>query len=214
MKLFIATLILFSSILFAQTYSTYYYQKATQYELLPNDENEIIFLGDSITDMGEWSELLGNPKVKNRGISGDKTSGVIDRLDEIVESNPEKIFIMIGVNDLSLNITPDSLIKNYETILNYIQNESPSTKVYVQSILPVNNKFDKFANHVSKGEEIKSSNQMLAELADELNITFINLYPHFLNEENQLDEKYTNDGLHLMGEGYILWKNLIKDYLN
>ena len=66
-----------------QKHSTFYYQRATLFEVLPTSKSDIIFLGNSITNGGEWAELLGNPHAKNRGISGDTTQGVLDRLREL-----------------------------------------------------------------------------------------------------------------------------------
>lgn len=97
-KIIFILIIVSASFTYAQ-HSAYWNQKASMYSILPNESNEIIFLGDSITDRCEWFELLSNPNVKNRGLSGDKTSGVLDRLSEITESKPFKVFIMIGVND-------------------------------------------------------------------------------------------------------------------
>lgn len=81
-------------------YSTYYYQRASLFESLPVTSEDIIFIGNSITDGGEWHELFNNPHVKNRGISGDTTQGVFDRLDAIVNGQPAKIFLMIGINNV------------------------------------------------------------------------------------------------------------------
>ena len=81
--------------------TTYYGQKVSMFRLLPDTKGEIIFLGNSITDIGEWAEIWNNIHVKNRGISSDNTFGVLARLDEVLSSRPAKIFIMIGINDIS-----------------------------------------------------------------------------------------------------------------
>ena len=120
-----------------QKFKRHYYIKKDVFESMPNTEGEILFVGNSITAGGEWSELFNNPNVKNRGISGDVTEGVLFRLEEITDSKPSKIFLMIGVNDLSLGISIDSILTNYETILTKILDETPSTKIFIQSILPV-----------------------------------------------------------------------------
>jgi len=97
--------------------TTYYEQKVSLFKLLPNTKNEIIFLGNSITDVAEWAEVWQNKHVKNRGISSDNTFGVLARLDEVLASKPAKIFIMIAINDIARN-TPDSIIlRNYQKII-------------------------------------------------------------------------------------------------
>ena len=66
-KIFFSCVLIFSVLnLFAQNpvdtsySSTYYQQKVTLFRLLPDEKNEIIFLGNSITDIGEWTEIWHN----------------------------------------------------------------------------------------------------------------------------------------------------------
>ena len=106
-----------------QKHSTFYYQRATLFEALPTSKSDIIFLGNSITNGGEWAELLGNPHAKNRGISGDTTNGVLDRLHVITAGKPSKVFLLIGTNDLSGGLSVDSIAKNIETIVKRIKKE-------------------------------------------------------------------------------------------
>lgn len=193
-------------------YSTYYYQKKAHFEQLPNHKKEIIFLGDSITDGCEWSELFGNKKVKNRGISGDVTQGVLDRLEEVTESKPQKVFLMIGINDLAKGQTAEYVINNTQHIIGRIQEASPKTKIYVQSLLPVNDYFGKFSGHTSKNEAVRAVNLALQKRAGG-NVIFINLHEKFLDGEGKLSLAYTNDGLHLNGNGYRLWKESIEGFV-
>ena len=180
----------------------------------PHSTNDIVFLGNSITDRVDWNELLGMSNVHNRGISGDITFGVLQRLDEVIEGHPAKVFILIGINDVSKNI-PDSVIfKNYKKITDRIKAGSAHTHVYFQTLLPVNNEFTQFKNHYNKDEHILWLNEQIKTLEKEKNITVIDLYPHFLNDENKLDKKYTLDGLHLNAEGYKVWAGILQKYLN
>ena len=97
-------------------FSPFYYHKVSHFRTLPNTKGEIIFLGNSITDYCEWSELFQNSKIKNRGISGDVTDGVLERLDEVTESKPSKIFLMIGINDLSRGKSEEYIFNNQELL--------------------------------------------------------------------------------------------------
>jgi lysophospholipase L1-like esterase len=193
-------------------HSTYYHQKKTHFENLPNDKNEIIFIGDSITDGCEWSEMFGNKKIKNRGISGDVTQGVLDRVHEITESKPKKVFLMIGTNDLAREISANTIIKNISQIVMAINTESPKTKIFVQSILPVNDHYGKFDGHTSKGQEIVTINMALAK-GVEGRYQYIDLHTSFLDKDGKLDIGLSNDGLHLNGKGYQLWATNIKKYV-
>ena len=108
-------------------YSTFYYQRATLFEELPVTSKDIIFLGNSITNGGEWSELLNNKHVKNRGISGDICMGVYDRLDAILKGKPAKIFLLIGINDVSRGTSADTIVNRIGMITQKIKQDSPKT---------------------------------------------------------------------------------------
>lgn len=180
-----------------------------KFKAYPNAGTDIIFLGNSITAGIDWSELLGMPNARNRGISGDISFGVVERLDEITEGKPAKVFVLIGINDISRNI-PDSLIlRNYRTIIRRIKETSPATRIYFQTLLPVNNTFTQFKNHYNKDQHILHINEQLKKMAAEEKIWLIDLYPHFLDGEKKLNSQYTIDGLHLNAAGYQVWKNIL-----
>lgn len=194
-------------------FSTYYQQRVTHFKTLPKTPRDIIFLGNSITDGAEWSELLGDSRIKNRGISGDITAGVINRLDEITNRKPAKVFLLIGVNDLSRNIAPDSVVKNILFIVGYIHQQTPSTRLYVQSILPVNDVYGKFSGHTNKTGQIDTVNAGLQRNAPGYHYTYIDIHTPFCDENGKMRAGLTNDGLHLKGEAYLLWKHLIYPYI-
>ena len=196
-----------------QKYSTFYMQRASLFSKLPITPKDILFIGNSITNGAEWNELFPRKRVKNRGISGDTSEGVYDRLDAVVKGKPAKIFIFIGINDISRGIQVETIILNMKRIVEKIQNESPKTKIYIQSILPVNPDFEMFKGHM-KPQLIKEINQFYQNIAQEYKVNYIDLYSHFLEEgTDKMDKKYTNDGLHLLGEGYLLWREIVKPYL-
>ncbi|MBS1948632.1 MAG: family 20 glycosylhydrolase [Bacteroidetes bacterium] len=194
-------------------FPAYYHQRATHFKTLPYTQGDIIFIGNSITDGGEWSELFNDIHVKNRGISGDITAGVLHRLDEVVNRKPAKIFLLIGTNDLARKITVDSVVKNILLIADYVKQESPATKLYVQSILPVNPVYGKFSDHTGNGAKILQANEQLKANAGKHQYTFIDLFSFFCDENGKMKPSLTNDGLHLLGEGYLLWKHIIYPYV-
>ena len=185
----------------------YYWDKKSQFETLPKSEAELVFLGDSLTDSCEWQEFFRNSRIKNRGISGDTTTGVLNRIDEVVESKPQKIFIMIGINDINRGRKVDEILMNYKLILSIFQERIPQTKVFIQSILPINNQ-----KRSNKGvnNSIFELNKDLKKLAKQFSFQYIDLFPYFLDDNNQLDAQYTTDGLHLNGQGYLVWKRIIE----
>ncbi len=202
-------------------YTTLYYQRASLFEELPVDRNDIVFLGNSITHFGEWHEIFNNPNIKNRGISGDIAEGVFDRLGPILKGGPKKIFLLIGINDLAQNKDADSVLRAVTRIVTKIAEESPRTRLYVQSVFPVNDSFGKFPGATSKGKVIIDLNRALFELCNQKGIKYIDVYtalkcgdyPGVTNSE-ALKPEYTNDGLHLLGKGYLKWAEVIKPYLN
>jgi len=195
-------------------FSTFYYQRASLFEKLPVDSTDIIFLGNSITNGAEWNELFPELHVKNRGISGDRTYGVLDRLHTILPGKPRKIFLLIGVNDLEHGATIDTVVAGIIRIAERVKTQSPTTTLYIQSILPVNDQFGKFPKHTNKGPEIIEINKQIQKYCVENQLTFIDLYKFFKNDTNEkMNPVYTNDGLHLMGDGYMLWKKIIMEYV-
>ncbi|HAQ21069.1 MAG TPA: sialate O-acetylesterase [Prolixibacteraceae bacterium] len=192
-------------------FGTYYNQRLTLFEKLPDTKGEIIFLGNSITDGGEWCELLGNPKAKNRGISGDTTEGVLFRLNEVTRSKPKMVFLLIGINDLSRGVSKDTVNHNICRIADRIRKDSPKTKVFIQSILPVSDTFGLFKNHTNKTDDVIWINSQLKTWCDKENVGFVDLYSRFkIADSERLNPQLTNDGLHLTGDGYLLWIEIIK----
>jgi hexosaminidase len=157
--------------------------------------------------------LFNDLKIKNRGISGDVSTGVLHRLKEEAQRKPAKVFLLIGINDLGRNISPDSLVKNILIIASYLKQETPSTQLFVQSILPVNDIFRKFAGHTRKGTDIKQVNRLLQQAAEKYSYTFIDMHTPFSDQDGKLKTAFTNDGLHLTGKGYLLWKHLIYPFV-
>jgi predicted alpha-1,2-mannosidase len=189
----------------------YYYHRKEHFETLPDTPGEIIFLGNSITDGAEWFELFGgNTNIKNRGIGGDDTDGVLDRLNEVTSSKPKKVFIMIGTNDLAYGKTVDHISRNHEKIVRHIRSTSPATKIYMQSILPV----DDALHHTRPNVSMLEINRRLKEYCAKNDVTYIDLVPVFADDKGKLNKKYSLDGLHLNGVGYQKWVEIIKPFID
>lgn len=195
-------------------YSTFYDQRATLFEELPITSKDVVFLGNSITNGAEWAELLNNKHVKNRGISGDICMGVYDRLDAILKGNPAKIFLLIGINDVSRGTLADTIVSRIRLIAQKIKKDSPKTKLYLQSVLPVTDHYKKFTGHTSRWQVVPEINKGLLRLAEEEGVTYIDLYSHFVDQTTgKMNTEYTNDGVHLLGKGYLKWVEIVKPYI-
>jgi len=99
-----------------QKYSIFYMQRASLFSKLPITPKDIVFIGNSITNGAEWNELFPRKRVKNRGISSDTSEGVYDRLAPVVKGKPAKIFILIGINDISRGIEVETIEQNMKRI--------------------------------------------------------------------------------------------------
>lgn len=205
-----ATLYLRGQGVYDSSYHFYYYdQKLSFFESMPARPGATVWLGDSITDGGEWAELFPGIPCLNRGISSDNTFGLLNRVKEVLRHRPARVFILIGINDIARGIPDSVILRNYRRLLDSFRQQSPRTRVFVQSILPTNNAFSDFKNHQNKTDHILALNRQLEQICRERKIRFVNLYDSFTNTEGKLDPRYTNDGLHLTGEGYLRWKQVL-----
>lgn len=193
---------------------SYYDRKVSLFELLPINSDDIVFLGNSITDGGEFQELLGMSNVKNRGISSDVIGGVEKRTAQVMLGKPKKLFLLIGINDISHNLTVKELASRYERLVKNIRMLSPSTEVYLQSVMPVNNDFKRYKSLIGKEKTITAFNKEIERIAKANGCTFIDLTPALADPATgKLKKSYTNDGLHLTGKGYKAWMNVVKPYV-
>lgn len=191
----------------------YYARRATLFDLLPVYSSDIIMLGNSLTDGAEWNELFDNCHVKNRGIVGDIIPGFFERLEPILKGQPRKIFIMGGVNDISHGVSADSIVSAMTQVVTTIQARCPKTEIYVQSMLPFNNDVRLWKLLKGREQVVVDGNKGLESMCQRLGVTFINLYPLFVGENGKMKPEYTNDGLHLMGGAYLIWRDALLPYI-
>ena len=191
----------------------YYARRATLFDELPIGKKDIVMLGNSLTDGCEFNELMGNSHIKNRGIVGDIVQGMIDRIGPIIKGKPKKLFIMCGVNDISHGVTADSIARATERLIVMVQQGSPRTKIYLQSLLPFNNDVREWKLLVGRDHVVVEANALLEQVARRHGVTWINLYPLFADDQGRLRADLTNDGLHLLGPGYLLWRDALRPHL-
>lgn len=158
----------------------------------------------------------GQQAYPQQGHSGDTSYGILDRLDEVTAGKPAKVFLMIGINDLARNTPAAVVANNCKRIVKRIKTESPRTRIYLQSLLPTNDTFNKLPNHCNKDALILEVNSALAVLAKEENVGLIDLYVHFSDSAGKLKKELTWDGVHLTAAGYVLWADLLRKgkYIN
>lgn len=184
----------------------HYLQRADFFAAHPPQPGDIVFLGDSLTAGGNWDEVFPGLPVRNRGINADTTTGLLARMDPVTHGKPAAIFILIGTNDLPWyeHRHDEMILGTYHEILEKIQQDSPETRVFVESILPRAKMYAK---------RIRALNPRLQELTESLGYTFIDLYPHFADANGALRSDLNNDQIHLLAPGYQIWKEVLTPYL-
>jgi lysophospholipase L1-like esterase len=153
----------------------------------------------------DWNKLLGRNDILNRGINinSDTTNGVLNRLDFYINQKPKSIFLMIGINDINRNISMDTIKTNYSKIIDKIL--SNNVQLFIQSTLNTNT--------MERNNKVEILNNFLVEQCKLKSIQYIDVNEK-LSENNILSPKYSNDGLHLNRNGYIVWKEIILTYVN
>jgi lysophospholipase L1-like esterase len=185
-------------------------QRIAQFEKEPIVTGRVIFLGNSITEMGNWKKVTGDSTVINRGIGGDITYGVLKRLKDITDRQPSKVFMLIGINDIGKDI-PDVVIADNEMkIVREIHAKCPQTQVYVESVLPLNPTMPNFPQHYDKEEHVLALNKLLKANATTGGYTFVDIFHLFVDADGRLQSQYSYEGLHIKPAGFVIWADYLK----
>ena len=159
-------------------------------------EKTIVMLGDSITEGGDWENLLPNATILNHGIGGDTTAGVLRRLRSVVTARPAAVMLLIGTNDIGIGVPEDAIVANSIAIVQRLRTELPAAGIYVQSIMPREPRF---------GAEIVRVNAAVSARSTLLGAAGIDLWPAFADGAGGLRDEFSLDGLHLSEAGYAAW---------
>ncbi len=170
-----------------------------------------LLFGDSMTE--NFEKHISNPHILNFGISGDFSSGLIQRIHSVVKQQPKQIFIMIGINDLIEKVPVSTIKKNYVIVLSRLQKECPESEIFVQSTLPTRGINSLFSSSTNTNKKVSELNILMEMICKELNISFIDLYPIFLDRHNLLRKELSLDGVHLTKQGYNLWKSELQKHI-
>jgi lysophospholipase L1-like esterase len=194
----------------------HYNEKVIEFENMRDiDSTDVVMLGNSLTEYaGDWNKLLKWRHIRNRGIAGDDAMGIYHRLNQVLSGKPKAIFLMVGINDLSHDLTPAQVAELCEKVIDKIHSDAPSCVLYVQSILPINETFHVWTKLEGKTDDVPVINNLLHRYCRYRGINFINLFPKFVRHgTNQLREDMSIDGLHLNAFGYKVWAFNLRKYL-
>ncbi len=180
--------------------------------------NLTVMAGDSLS---LWfpSELLPDNKTwLNQGISGEKTAGLLQRLNLFDKTTPERIFVMIGINDLIAGVNDQTILKNQRQILTYLRKKHPKAQIIIQSILPHQGEQATWEGKEKllaiPNSRIRNLNQQLRTIAAKEDVKYLNLYPLFADKQGNLRSNFTTDGLHLNPNGYLVWSSALQLTMN
>ena len=202
----------------------FYLKRIAQFKKMPIGFNKIVFLGNSITEGGnDWNKRFGVNNIVNRGISGDITEGILSRLDEIIYYKPTAIFLLIGINDIFDNQPDKKNINSSQVAIKIIQiarnihKDCRNTKIFIQTILPVD--IQKHMNYNDRSLSSYNSemvNQIIAInrlIIGQNNFPVIDLHSAFVDERGLMNKAYTTDGVHLNDIGYKAWVKYVNNYV-
>ena len=200
----------------SQEYSSDYIHKLEVFTLLQKnlkDKKVIIFAGDSLVEYFQWSEYFedsSNSIIINRGIAGDTINRLTDRFEVtfLTMDNPQKIFIMVGINDIiKADFRMAEFLRKYYLLVDKLLLYVSPDRICVQSILPLR-------RGIVLNTEIKTVNGHLKSYANEKHICYIDLFDKLVDATGELNDRYSSlGGLHLTAEGYKVWLNEIKPHI-
>jgi lysophospholipase L1-like esterase len=177
--------------------------RASRSGALPGQAADIVFLGDSITGYGLWSEWFPGHRVVNHGIAGDTSGGVLGRIGTVA-GRQRAVSLLIGTNDLSIGISPDRITANIAAILSAIRAAGPGTRILVNSVMPRTRAYR---------ARIIALNQELASLAGAEGAAFLDLWPALADDQGAIRPGLSSDQVHLTRAGYAAWVEVLREHV-
>jgi lysophospholipase L1-like esterase len=172
--------------------------------------DRVLFIGDSITEgLQIYNTLPGAMIQAYRGLSSYKLA---EELTLIEAKKPDRIFLLIGLNDIMGIEENEPFFENYRAFIRAVHDILPETKVFVQSIFPISREVEQENHNISR-VLIDSFNRRLAVMAEEEKATYIDVATTFKDEEGYLLAEFTSDGIHLWSYYYRAWTDLLRPYL-
>jgi lysophospholipase L1-like esterase len=165
---------------------------------------EMVMLRDSLTACGNWATLLEGYDVANYGISGDTTTGILYRLSDVYMAHPKKVFLMVGINDITLSLAPLPYKENIKKIVNDLMEHN--IEVVIQSILNTSQK--RFLMDEIRNVRVDELNYFLKIYCNDKEIKYLDIN-QYLSRNGKLIGKYSSDGVHLNNTGYKKWRDII-----
>jgi len=173
---------------------------------LPIGQNDIVFVGTSLTANFPLHEFFPGLTVKNRGIGSNQLTHMLARIKPIAEGHPRMIFLEGGINDIAAGVGVNNVFSLYKQVVETIKQISPATQIIIQSTLPVS------GTSLPLMPGVDELNQLLAEYANKEGVILLDLGKAMM-KDSALDSCLTWDGVHLNYRGYERWREVVAPYL-
>ena len=208
--LFLAVIIVFMGVFLIYHFGSFDHDQVKKNSIIKKVEvvpENIVFLGDSITYQYDIEKFYSKRNVVNSGINGNTTQNILDDMkNRVYRYNPSHVILLIGTNDLNNGESIDKIVGNIEEIIKDIKIKLPKTKIYLESVYPINNTDDKKIDHEMVGkrsnEDIKKINKELKKVSKKEKVKYINMYSNLVDDDGNLNLDYTKEGLHINDDGY------------
>lgn len=175
-----------------------------------------ILAGDSLSLWFPGELLPQDRNWLNQAISGETSNGLLKRLNLFDKTQPETIFVMIGINDLIRGVNDQVILDNQRQMIIYLRKTHPQTKIFIQSILPHGSTASTWEGREKllaiPNSRIQQLNQQLQSIAIKEKVEYLDLYPLFADKQGNLRPELTTDGLHLNPAGYLVWRTALQIY--
>lgn len=166
---------------------------------------DIVFFGDSLTYYGDFASVFPNKVICNLGLRGDTLRGMIDRVEQILLLGPNQVFLMAGINDVTL-LSVGEFERYYSSLIDSIIEGLPDSNIFIQSILPINVKEYKVS---CDNYQIIICNHIIQKIAQKRKVNYLDIHSIY-EERGQLPKVLTIDGVHLTAEAYNLWYDFLR----
>ena len=167
----------------------------------------LVFIGDSLTELYNWQKRFPQYRLTNLGISGEPVDSLLDRRERIRASieDPDFIFLMTGINNIAME--QYDIIGPCREIVRNLAIWYKKSKVVIQSILPV-------ALEWISNNAIRDTNRHLEQIAREFSAEYLDVYSLFIDSNGKpKNEYFQDDGVHLTCEGYDVWASEVERFL-
>lgn len=168
--------------------------------------NQVVFMGDSITDFWDLESYFPDKSYVNRGIGGQTTPQMIVRFrPDVLELQPEVVVLLAGTNDIAsvTGFEPNTIIEGNLATMIELCNAHNIIPI-VASLLPVCG--DVVAER--SPERILEVNSWLQSYAEENEYIYIDYHSAVVDSDGYLIQSYTDDCLHPNDAGYVVMKPL------